>query len=84
MALPTKAKSRLEGIQRLMRSPSSTEVKAAGVLMREVANDTEVAHDIRQEASVRAGDLSAPPTSENASRREEAMARAFAFCVRNV
>jgi len=85
MSVPTRAKGHLETVASLKTtSPSSAEANQAAVQLRFVADDLEVAQDIRARSNQLATALAAPPTTEDGARRESLMMAGNSFARANI
>jgi hypothetical protein len=71
VSLPSKARVRAESVVALKSvSPSPLEARQAATACRDIANDSEVSPEVRNRFSEHAHALAAPPTADDASRRE--------------
>jgi hypothetical protein len=84
MTTAAKPKKTLEGARTQRTTGSSAaEATTSAQLAQAVANDPEATPELRAIAAHYARELNAPPTQENAGRREQLMARWLAVVAEN-
>ena len=85
MSISSKGKKGLEGTSSLkIVGASAAEAKSGGVAVKTLAEDTGSGIELRSEATRLARELEAPPTAEDAARREALMGRLVSLTARNV